>query len=61
MGTRSLTRTESCLLDTLSGGQRTINELAETEALPTICARSSSIGSRCLLSIARSSSVLVPK
>ena len=33
MGTRSLTRTESCLLDTLSGGQRTINELAETEAL----------------------------
>ena len=33
MGTRSLTRTESGLLDTLSGGQRTINELAETEAL----------------------------
>jgi DNA-binding MarR family transcriptional regulator len=33
MGTRSLTRTESCLLDTLSSGQRTINELAETEAL----------------------------
>jgi DNA-binding MarR family transcriptional regulator len=33
MGTGSLTRTESCLLDTLGGGQRTINELAETEAL----------------------------
>src|SRR5580692_10345182 len=33
MGTRTLPRTESCLLDTLSGGQRTINELAETEAL----------------------------
>jgi DNA-binding MarR family transcriptional regulator len=33
LGTRNLTRTESCLLDTISGGQRTINELAETEAL----------------------------
>jgi DNA-binding MarR family transcriptional regulator len=33
MGTGSLTRTESCLLGTVSGGQRTINELAETEAL----------------------------
>ena len=32
-GPRELTRTESGLLDTLSGGQRTINELAETEAL----------------------------
>ena len=32
-GPRNLTRTESGLLDTLSGGQRTINELAETEAL----------------------------
>jgi DNA-binding MarR family transcriptional regulator len=32
-GTRNLARTESGLLDTLSGGQRTINELAETEAL----------------------------
>src|SRR6204780_3433497 len=32
-GPRDLTRTESGLLDTLSGGQRTINELAETEAL----------------------------
>jgi DNA-binding MarR family transcriptional regulator len=33
MGSRSLTRTESFLLDTLSFGERTINELAETEAL----------------------------
>jgi DNA-binding MarR family transcriptional regulator len=33
LGTRSLTRTESCLLDTLNAGKRTINELAETEAL----------------------------
>ena len=32
-GPNNLTRTESGLLDTLSGGQRTINELAETEAL----------------------------
>jgi DNA-binding MarR family transcriptional regulator len=32
-GPRNLTRTESGLLDTLGGGQRTINELAETEAL----------------------------
>ena len=32
-GPRDLGRTESGLLDTLSGGQRTINELAETEAL----------------------------
>src|ERR1700683_2825882 len=32
-GPRYLTRTESGLLDTLSAGQRTINELAETEAL----------------------------
>src|ERR1700685_3233654 len=32
-GPRNLSRTESGLLDTLSGGQRTINELAETEAL----------------------------
>lgn len=32
-GARELTRTEAGLLDTLSGGQRTINELADTEAL----------------------------
>ena len=32
-GPNNLTRTESGLLDTLSGGQRTINELTETEAL----------------------------
>lgn len=32
-GPRNLTRTESGLLDTLGGGRRTINELAETEAL----------------------------
>jgi DNA-binding MarR family transcriptional regulator len=33
VGPNNLTRTESGLLDTLSGGQRTINELTETEAL----------------------------
>jgi DNA-binding MarR family transcriptional regulator len=32
-GPRELTRTERGLLDTLSGGQRTIGELAESEAL----------------------------
>ena len=32
-GPRDLGRTESGLLDTLRGGERTINELAETEAL----------------------------